>query len=188
MRIICDTCNVYEPVTMDHNGTRIECECIGCGGKVNFGRVQTVDGARKARQNIFFSITSPEKIIELKDQIIIGRPRLVRRDVAYHNLLILVRMNHMCFRCDHTSPVKFSRSGKHVKASCAHCGFYIKFVPQGEIPKYVDTKSKIWALTKDLELIAKSKTEINFNEAAIGMDKDLNYFNLYSHIVKNNFV
>lgn len=188
MRHLCDHCQYSHPVTMDHTTHAILCECINCGNPVRFGRVQKINSSKISCKLILAESNDEWRIRELKSEISFGFAGLVKRDIIYHNLLILVEMEHSCHRCNHSLPVRFSRSGKHVKASCGHCGFYIKFVPQGTIPNYQESRNKIWALTQNLAIINEAKLKIGIHDQLVGMDRDLQWHNCYTHIVKNNFV
>lgn len=66
----------------------------------------------------------------------------------------------VCKRCGvlavpHVEEIPLARGGYHLKASCASCGGYIKFLPQGGSPKLHFGKHK----GKDIELVAMEDPE-----------------------------
>lgn len=85
-------------------------------------------------------------------------------------------------------PVKFHYSGPHIKAVCGYCGFYIKFVHPTVVPNLLESKNKIWAATNDLKLIGDAKIKVGVHNDLKGINKNIAYHNLYTHIVKNNFL
>lgn len=96
-------------------------------------------------------------------------------------------MDHTCPRCKYTLPVRLTYAGKHIKASCAQCLSYIKFVPQATIPPYQESKNKIWCLTQDLDLIKESKDKLSIHDDLKGVHKNMAYHNLYLDIILTHF-
>lgn len=85
-------------------------------------------------------------------------------------------------------PVKFNYSCPHIKAVCGWCGFYIKFVHAIVVPNFLESKNKIWAVTNDLKLIEEAKAKVGVHKDLKGIDKNIAYHNLYTYIIKNNFI
>lgn len=97
-------------------------------------------------------------------------------------------MDHPCPFCSYTLPVKYSYAGPHIKAECANCLRYIKFVGKSTIPSYIDSKNKIWAYTNDLDEINKLKIQVGIHDKLEGIHKDIAYHNLYCELIKRDHV
>lgn len=94
----------------------------------------------------------------------------------------------MCTKCSTKLPEKYTYAGPHIKAICGSCGAYMKFASPTEVPPFIESKQKIWAITNDTALIEKEKQEMGvFHKDLKGKYANVAYHNLFVNILKKYF-
>lgn len=86
-----------------------------------------------------------------------------------------------CYRCGFVDAPRFVFSGPHVKEICNNCGSYLKFVTADTVPALDRIKFAIWGITKDVDLIEKTKILCSFVSfpKEQGLAQRIQYWNLY---------
>lgn len=99
-----------------------------------------------------------------------------------------------CKKCGSTRPVKFDGSNPrpdgstiHVKASYGCCGMLIGWVYMTDVPYFKESGARILTLTKDLSFIENQKLKMNFDATKQGLQKNIEYANLYLQIINSAF-
>ncbi|GEM_PF-3220249 len=92
-------------------------------------------------------------------------------------------MQLTCQNCAVIDLPRLSYAGPHIKATCAHCGKYIQFLPKSKILDPKEVRQMIWAKTQDLKLIEemKQKTQL-FHENMSKEEQQIAYYRLFSLI------
>lgn len=85
-----------------------------------------------------------------------------------------------CAHCSFVDEPWLSVSGPHIKATCYHCGNYIKFVPQYILPSIGRIRTQIWELTAhDVEIINEAKAVSEFQKKPNYLEALMQYWRLY---------
>ena len=96
------------------------------------------------------------------------------------------RLKHNCTHCGAIDYVALQYAGPHIKALCAHCGKYIRFVDKSILPDPKELKMKIMVLAKsDINLIQEEKNKLAiFYNGISGMDAKIAYYRLFVAVSK----
>jgi len=97
-------------------------------------------------------------------------------------------MDNHCYKCGSNLPITLSFSGikngkpLHVKGTCSGCGCFVRFVTQTTIPEVAVSRQRIWAITNDLGIIEKCKSETVDNSKTYRSTA----FEIYSRVYWHN--
>lgn len=104
-----------------------------------------------------------------------------------------MKFEQHCKTCNATRPIRFAAgtfpdgSTVHVKAYTGCCGTGMGRVYMTDVPFFEDSRTRIKSLTRNMDLINRCKAEMKFDETKLGLQKNIEYANLYLQIVNSAF-